>query len=208
MHYLQTMTSRRTAARIAASLFIALIALPPPASADPAFQARVNRETRRMVRVMKRADTSRQQRYDLKDNKLVHPKSKDGEIEGFLERQISAANAYEFYRLLKEESRKADKIKRKDEAKKAAKKKTAKKAVKKTVKKAVKKTVKKTAEKAATKTVKKKTAKKAVKKTAKKASISEKIEIYTNAYTAYVALFDTEDPEEKFLKFLKLNFLA
>jgi hypothetical protein len=71
LHYPQAMTSRRTAARLALGLFVTLIALPQPASADPAFQARVHRETRRMVRVMKRADTRRQQRYDLKDNKLA-----------------------------------------------------------------------------------------------------------------------------------------
>ncbi len=76
----------------------------------------------------------------LKDNDLVHPKSKDSDIEGFLERQISAANAYKFYRLLKEESRKAAKAKKKAAKKKAAERKTAK---KKPVKKAVKKTTKK-----------------------------------------------------------------
>ncbi len=93
----------------------------------------------------------------LKDNDLVHPKSKDSDIEGFLERQISAANAYEFYRLLKEESRKAAKAKKKA-AKKKASKKTKKKKTKKTAKKAVKKTAKKkTVKKAAKKTTKKKT---------------------------------------------------
>jgi hypothetical protein len=105
----------------------------------------------------------------LKDNDLVHPKSKNSDIEGFLERQISAANAYEFYRLLKGEGQKAAKLKKKDAKKKAtAKKKAAKKtAKKKTVKKAVKKTVKK-ATKKAVKAVKKTTKKKVVKKKTKK----------------------------------------
>jgi endonuclease III len=42
----------------------------------------------------------------LKDEELVHPESTSQQIEGFLERQISAANAYEFYTLLKQESKK------------------------------------------------------------------------------------------------------
>ena len=37
----------------------------------------------------------------LKNNDLVHPQSDDEEISGFLARQISAENAYEFYILLK-----------------------------------------------------------------------------------------------------------
>ncbi len=93
----------------------------------------------------------------LKDTDLVHPKSKNSDIEGFLERQISAANAYEFYRLLKEESRKAAKAKKKVAKKKAAEKKKAKKASKKAVKKAAKK---KTVKKAAKKTTKKQRKKK------------------------------------------------
>jgi len=40
----------------------------------------------------------------LKDNGLVHPEAQLDEIEGFLTRQVSAANAYEFYVLLRRES--------------------------------------------------------------------------------------------------------
>jgi hypothetical protein len=104
----------------------------------------------------------------LKDNDLVHPKSKNSDIEGFLERQITAANAYEFYRLLKTESQKAAKVKRKAAAKKNAKKKAVEKAAKKTAKKkAVKKTAKKAVKKTAKKTAVKKTAKKTTKKKTK-----------------------------------------
>ncbi|MBN1456964.1 MAG: hypothetical protein JW912_03840 [Sedimentisphaerales bacterium] len=54
----------------------------------------------------------------LKDEELVHPESTDEQIEGFLERQISAANAYEFYTLIKQESKKVRKKKTKKSAKK------------------------------------------------------------------------------------------
>ena len=37
----------------------------------------------------------------LRDNQLVHPEADEQEIEGFLGRQISAENAYEFYYLLR-----------------------------------------------------------------------------------------------------------
>jgi hypothetical protein len=126
----------------------------------------------------------------LKGNKLAHPDADAATIEGFLERQISAANGFEFYSLLRQECEKpgnmpkkpATKAKKatKKKAKKATKKKVAKKvekvtnevvetAAKKVVKKAVKKTVKKAAKKAVKKaTVKKTTAKKATKKVAKK----------------------------------------
>jgi hypothetical protein len=40
----------------------------------------------------------------LRDNELVHPESDEQEIEGFLARQISAENAYEFYALLRRHS--------------------------------------------------------------------------------------------------------
>ena len=43
----------------------------------------------------------------LKAGELVHPDATDDEIEGFLKRQITAANAYEFYSLLRQESEKA-----------------------------------------------------------------------------------------------------
>lgn len=45
-------------------------------------------------------------------------------------------------------------------------------------------------------------------KVSEKASVKEKIEIYSNAYTAYAMLFDTENPQDPFLNFLKLNFLS
>ncbi|AQT67664.1 valyl-tRNA synthetase [Anaerohalosphaera lusitana] len=102
----------------------------------------------------------------LKSEKLVNPESDLDDIEGFLERRISAADAFEFYWLLRlqaEESLKAPK-------KKTTKKRTAKK--KKTTKKnpaTKKKTAKKT-------TAKKKTEKKSdtKKKTAKKATTKKK----------------------------------
>lgn len=43
----------------------------------------------------------------LRAGELVHPDATDDEIVGFLERQITAANAYEFYSLLRQESEKA-----------------------------------------------------------------------------------------------------
>ena len=92
----------------------------------------------------------------LKKDKLVYPDADADEIEGFLARQISAKNAYEFYSLLRGycESRKPKKKVKK--VKKAVKKKVVK-----------KETVKKKTVKKKTKTVKKKT-KKTKKKTAKK----------------------------------------
>ena len=101
----------------------------------------------------------------LKGNKLAHPDADAATIEGFLERQISAANGFEFYSLLRQECEKPGNMPKKPAAK--AKKTTKKKAKKKAVKKAAKKSVKKTAKKAVKKAVKK-TAKKAVKKAAKK----------------------------------------
>ncbi len=47
--------------------------------------------------------TKRMTEY-LKTNQLVHPEADELEIEGFLARQISADNAYEFYALLRRES--------------------------------------------------------------------------------------------------------
>lgn len=94
----------------------------------------------------------------LREYELVHPSATDSEIAGFLERQIPAADAYDFYLLLRkeaEQSRPASKTK-----KVAAKKKT------KTKKAAVKKkTTKKVAAKKKTTVKKKATAKK---KTVKK----------------------------------------
>lgn len=46
------------------------------------------------------------------------------------------------------------------------------------------------------------------KEVAKKASIKEKIEIYSNAYSAYAMLFDTKNPNDPYLKFLKINLLS
>jgi len=40
----------------------------------------------------------------LRSNELVHPEADEQEIEGFLARQISAENAYEFYALLRRKS--------------------------------------------------------------------------------------------------------
>jgi hypothetical protein len=67
------MRVRLTTAALVAGIFAALFALPTPvASANPTFNARVNRETRRLVRIMKRADTRRgQQYYTLGDNKIA-----------------------------------------------------------------------------------------------------------------------------------------
>jgi len=53
-----------------------------------------------------------------------------------------------------------------------------------------------------------KKAKKQYKKAAEKAGVKDKIAIYSNAYTAYVALMNTEDPKNDFIKFLNTNFLS
>ena len=84
----------------------------------------------------------------LKVNQLVHPDADAQEIEGFLTRQISAANAYEFYTLLHLESDMVTVVKKK-------KVKTATKVIKKTVKK--KAVEKKVAKKKVVKKTKKKT---------------------------------------------------
>jgi len=78
----------------------------------------------------------------LKDGELVHPDASDDEIEGFLERQISAANAYEFYTLLRERSEKGRKNKMKTVRTQPASKETSKKKPKKTAKKKSKKAAK------------------------------------------------------------------
>ncbi len=80
----------------------------------------------------------------LRENELVHPEATEQEIAGFLERQISAADAYTFYVVLKyeaEEQKPSPKkaTKQKAEKTKTATKKTAKKTAKKTVKKRVSK---------------------------------------------------------------------
>jgi hypothetical protein len=69
----------------------------------------------------------------LRDNELVHPEAQFDDIEGFLTRQISATNAYEFYSLLRRESEKgpAARAKKTTTRTKAVKKKTTKKSRKK-----------------------------------------------------------------------------
>jgi len=49
----------------------------------------------------------------LRDSELVYPDADDQEIEGFLTKQISAKNGYEFYELLRSESESHAKKKRK-----------------------------------------------------------------------------------------------
>jgi hypothetical protein len=49
----------------------------------------------------------------LKSNQLVHPDADEQEIGGFLARQISANNAYEFYALLRRQSEARKKVKSK-----------------------------------------------------------------------------------------------
>ncbi len=49
----------------------------------------------------------------LKDNELVHPSADANEIGGFLARQISASNAYEFYSLLRRQSEAQRRLKKK-----------------------------------------------------------------------------------------------
>jgi len=97
----------------------------------------------------------------LQDLELVHPRAKLHGIEGFLERQISANNGYEYYSLIRDA---ADKFVKSAAGKKVAKKKKASKKASK--KKAVKKTTKKKT--TAKNSVKKKTAKKPVKKATSK----------------------------------------
>lgn len=46
------------------------------------------------------------------------------------------------------------------------------------------------------------------KKAAEMAGIREKISIHTNAYAAYTSLMHTENPDDEFIKFLKINFLS
>lgn len=49
----------------------------------------------------------------LRDNELVHPSADANEIGGFLARQISASNAYEFYSLLRRQSEAQKRLKKK-----------------------------------------------------------------------------------------------
>jgi len=82
----------------------------------------------------------------LKNNELVAPGANEQDIEGFLTRQVSATNGYEFYALLRQESearrakKKVKKVKKKKKT--AAKKKT--KAAKRSRKRPAKKKTKKT----------------------------------------------------------------
>ncbi len=91
----------------------------------------------------------------LRDSELVHPDASNGDIEGFLERQISAANGYEFYTFVREQSEKSRKKKPKPAmsqpaSKETSTKKTAKSqpASKKTSEKKTKKVAKKKSKKA------------------------------------------------------------
>ena len=112
----------------------------------------------------------------LRDNELVYPGADVDDIEGFLERKITSAKAYEFYRLLRHKSESVKKKLPKKVAPEADEKADAGDSKKKTKKKTAKKTTdskKKTATKKNTKkktvTKKKKTTKKTVtKKTTKK----------------------------------------
>jgi hypothetical protein len=45
-------------------------------------------------------------------------------------------------------------------------------------------------------------------KLSKKADVREKLNIYSNAYTAYVKLNDMGNNEDDFMRFLKLNLLT
>lgn len=81
----------------------------------------------------------------LRNNEIVHPAADEQEVEGFLARQISAKNGYEFYALLRQESEsRRSRGGKKPEAKKKMKKKTKTKAVRKTKTKATSRTKKKT----------------------------------------------------------------
>ena len=46
------------------------------------------------------------------------------------------------------------------------------------------------------------------KKAAEMAGVREKISIHTNAYAAYTSLMHTENPDDEFINFLKINFLS
>ncbi len=81
----------------------------------------------------------------LRKNELVNPNASDDDIEGFLERQITSANGYQFYWLLKRQSEMGGKKIKKASSKKAATKKKKKKSTKK--KAAGKKTKKSTKKK-------------------------------------------------------------
>jgi len=52
------------------------------------------------------------------------------------------------------------------------------------------------------------TAKKYYVLAAKKSNIKDKIEIYSNAYSAYVLLNDSKNPNDDFIKFLSMNYLS
>jgi len=58
----------------------------------------------------------------LRSNQLIHPDADEQEIEGFLARQISAENAYEFYALLRRQSESRRKTKAATKTKKKTKK--------------------------------------------------------------------------------------
>ncbi|MCK4957827.1 MAG: hypothetical protein KAT00_00470 [Planctomycetes bacterium] len=116
----------------------------------------------------------------LRDSELVYPGADVDDIEGFLERKITLAKAYEFYRLLRHKSESVKKKLPRKAAPEADEKADAGDSKKETKKKAAKKTTsdKKTATKKKTKkTTKKKTVtkkKKATKKTATKKKKTKK----------------------------------
>ena len=45
-------------------------------------------------------------------------------------------------------------------------------------------------------------------KASEMAGLREKISIHTNAYNAYISLMQTDNPNDSFIKFLKLKFLT
>jgi len=71
----------------------------------------------------------------LKRNELVHPDADEQQIEGFLTRQISAENAYEFYALLRRQSEARRTVRKKKTARKTKGKTTTRTKKKKTTKK-------------------------------------------------------------------------
>ena len=103
----------------------------------------------------------------LKENELVYPEATEREVEGFLAKQVSAKNGYEFYVLLREESESKSKKKTRRQTKSTGRKSTTKK--KTTTKKRTKTTQKKTARrKTSRKVAKRKSTGTTTKKTKKK----------------------------------------
>ncbi len=128
----------------------------------------------------------------MRNEKLVNPQADDSEICGFLERLISAKDAYRFYTVVRLASEEYVSVKRevskvsgkKSSKKKTSRKSTKKKTAKKTKKKTAKKTSKKVSTKASKKTARKKTAAKSKKKTKKKAKSKTKTKKKTKKKTS------------------------